>query len=328
METLEKGEGTVEHKHTISFGLRTVLVCLAVVGPGCKPKQNLVAEGPPSAVRAQFPLPIQFPIVVPVKFREVEYRFILDTGCSVTSFNGKHKNLLGDYVKTYTSSGALWQSTPMDAYTIPDDTTMQMGPIRIKGEVGAMDYASLGDWLTEYDGLLGIDVMGQFLVQFDFERGRLRLLNPDTPPDSDWGIPLDLEFIGGTPHLLVRLTDSISEHFMIDTGAPLIYLMQEKFGSLVREYDPATQYTIRPITKDTKDLSGAMMKTLRLGPLTYESIQIIEYPRSFLGMDFLRKHTSVTLDCLHRKLYLKPKPLDIPPSSSPDKPKAPDPNLL
>jgi hypothetical protein len=130
-------------------------------------------------VRAEFPLPDQFPIIVPVKFRDVEYRFILDTGCSVSSFNRKHRDLFGNHIKTLTSSGALWQSAPMDIYTIPEEAMMQLGPIRIKGEVGVMDYSTLGDWLTEYDGLLGIDVLGQFLVQFDFENpktiGELRL---------------------------------------------------------------------------------------------------------------------------------------------------------
>jgi hypothetical protein len=133
-----------------------------------------------------------------------------------------------------------------------------MGPIRIKGEVGAMDYSTLGDWLTEYDGLLGIDVMGQFLVQFDFENGLLRFLGPEIPPQADWGIPFELDPLGGTPHLRVQLTDSISEQFMIDTGAPLIYLAQGKFELLVR--DLIRRRNTRRRSKGTKDLSGLHRK--------------------------------------------------------------------
>lgn len=310
----------------IHTGLRAALVCLILFEPGCKPKEVLVPVKPASALPAEFPLPDRFPIVVPLKFRDVEYRFILDTGCSVTSFNRKHRDLLGDYIKTYTSSGALWQKTPVDAHAIPEDATMQLGPIRIKGEVGVMDYSALGDWLGRYDGLVGIDVMGQFLVQFDFEKGLLRFLRSDTRPDPDWGEPFDLEFSGGTPHLRVRLTDSISELFMIDTGSTRITLNQDKFESLVHEFDPATKYTKRPITLDTKDLSGATMKTLRLGPLTYDTVLIVEYPRSFLGMEFLRKHSMVTLDCQGRKLFLKLKCSDPPPSSELGKPTVSDSN--
>jgi predicted aspartyl protease len=127
--------------------------------------------------------------------------------------------------------------------------------------------------------------------------------------------------------LPVQLTDSISEQFMIDTGASRINLNQEKFESLVHQFDPATKYAKRPITLDTKDLSGAMMNKFRLGPLTYDSIQIVEYPRSFLGMEFFRKHSLVTLDCLHRKLYLKQRPPGPPPSANPAKPQVPDAKL-
>ncbi len=296
-------------------GRYIILTCMLFAVPTCEREKGPVPSRLPSPVRAQFPLTNGFPVVVPMKFGDVEYRFIFDTGCSITSFNEKHKNLLGAYVKSYTSTGALLQTTPVDAFAIPDEAMMQLGPIRIKGQVGAMDYTVLGAWLNEYDGLLGIDVIGQFIIQLDFEKQQLRFLDPNTPSIPDWGTPFDIQFFGGTPHLDVRLSPSISETFMIDTAAPLIYLAQEKFESLVREYDSNSSYTQRPITLETKDLAGALVKDLHLGPLAYDRLQIVEYPRSFLGMDFLRKHTMVTLDCARRKLYLK-KPTPEPPSPS------------
>lgn len=331
MNTCGNNEGNTirndnQSRQTFSNGIRAALVCLILFEPGCKPKEVLVPVKPASALPAEFPLPDRFPIVVPMKFRDVEYHFMLDTGCSLTSFNPKHRDLLGDYIKTYTTSGFLWQKIPVDAHAIPEEATMQLGPIRIKGEVGVMDYSALGDWLARYDGLVGIDIMGQFLVQFDFEKELLRFLRSDTRPDPNWGEPFDLELSGGTPHLRVRLTDSISEQFMIDTGAPLIYLTQEKFESLVREQDPSTSYVRRPITQDSKDLAGAIIRKVSLEPLIYDSIRIVESPRSFLGMEFLRRHSLVTLDCQGRKLYLKLKCSDPTPPSGLGKPPVSDSN--
>jgi hypothetical protein len=292
------------------------LMALTVIGPNAaaqdsRPAEAVVtepvADKMPSSNRAEFPLPDGFPVVVPVGLRGTEYQFVFDTGCTVTSVNQKHKGLFGRYIKSYNSSGSIWQNTRMDVYAIPDGAALELGPLQIKGEMGAMDYSALGDWLTKYDGLVGIDFMEQFIVQFDFEAKRLRLLNRDTKPSPEWATPLEIDLVGGTPHLEVRLTDSISERFMIDSGSPFNYLDQVKFEALMHHFDSATTYKKQQITRETKDFAGILMKEFRLGPLTYDKLRIVEYPRSFLGMEFLRRHTVVMLDCSHRRLYLKKK---------------------
>ncbi|UCG48475.1 MAG: hypothetical protein JSU94_01615 [Phycisphaerales bacterium] len=302
--------------------------------PSCKERQAPVpADDEVPTVRAEFPIAEEFPIVLPAQLDKTECRFILDTGCSVTSFNDTFKDRLGKYIETQTSSGSMWQKVAIDIYEIPRNPGLIVGPFKLVGKVGVTDYANFGAWVDEYDGLLGIDFMKPFIVQLDFEDNLLLLVKGDTEPAPEWGAPFDLQFDGGTPHLQVRLTETVSELFMIDTASRRTYLIQGKFERLLHELRPDRPYVKREITADTKVVSGVVLKDFRLGPLTYERLRITEYPRSFLGMDFLRKHSLVTFDFSRKKLYLKkhasssPAPADlqyhspsIPPVNSPDTP--------
>ena len=321
------------------YGISTrfVLACLVIFAPGCKHRQAPVPADEAPAVRAEFPISEKFPIVLPARLDNAECRFILDTGCSVTSFNDTFKDRLGKYLETQTSSGAMWQKVPIDFHEIPRDSGLKIGPFNLVGKVGVTDYGNFGAWVDEYDGLLGIDFMEQFIVRLDFEDNLLLFLKPDAEPAAEWGAPFDLQLDGGTPHLAVQLTETISELFMIDTAAPRIHLTQDKFERLIHELHGDTDYVRRQITADTKNLSGVVLKDFRLGPLTYERLRITEYPRSFLGMEFLRKYAVVTFDFPRKKLYLKKEAPQSPASSSqpprhgdrwtaPEGRHAPDPN--
>jgi hypothetical protein len=283
----------------------TALFCLPLLVSCGEQKGAPARKTTSSPIRAEFPFPDQFPVVVPVWFNGTKYRFVLDTGCAVTSFSLKHRRLLGSRTRTHQSSGSLGQTVPVDMFAIPDGASMVLGSIQIKGEVGIIDYSTLGRWLADYDGLLGMDVIGSFILQFDCDKNLLRFLDPNTPPLSDWGIPFDLQISGGTPHLEMRLTPSISERFMIDTAARHIYLAQDKFEALIRELAPTANYTKQTIDSATTNLSGVVLKRFRLGTLSYEHLPLVEYPRCFLGIGFIRMHDLVTLDYRRQKLYLK-----------------------
>ncbi len=273
--------------------------------PGCKKGQAPVPADAAPTVRAEFPMSEKFPIVLPAQLGKTECRFVLDTGCSVTSFNDTFKDRLGKYLETQTSSGSMWQKVPIDFHDLPKNPGLKIGPFDLAGKVGVTDYANFGAWLDEYDGLLGIDFMQQFIVQLDFEDNLVLFLRGDVEPAPEWGAPFDMRFDVGTPHLQVQLTETISELFMIDTGSRRTFLIQDKFERLIHELRPDRPYAKREITADTKVLSGVILKDFRLGPLTYERLEVAENPRSLLGMDFLRDHALVTFDFPRKKLYLK-----------------------
>lgn len=286
---------------------KTGLLFLLCLLTGCGDNAAPPPVKSDSPVQASFEITEGFPVIVPLQLDGIDYSFIFDTGCSVTSFNIKHKDKLGKYLESQTSTGANWQKIPIDFHEITAGHKFKMGDINLVGKVGLMDYNHFGDWVEKHDGLLGIDILENFIVQLDFENNRLLLLKPDTNPAVEWGTPFDLEFSGGTPHLHVRLTENVSELFMIDTAAAMVYLTQDKFEKLFHELHPDAKYTKRPITPETRSLKQVTIKDFKLGDIVYEKFHVTENARSFLGMDFLREHKLVTLDLKNNKLYLNKK---------------------
>jgi len=278
-------------------------ILTAAVNCGCREEKKPVSK---PQMRAEFELGEGFPIEVPMHFKGSEYRFVFDTGCGLTSFNSIHKDMMGPHVRSETATGSLKQNISLDYHELENDANFGIGRINIAGRVGVSDYSQFGQWMEEYDGLLGMDALSHFIVQMDFIEGTLRIFDPGLQDPCDWGYPFELHFSGGTPHLGVELPGGIMESFMIDTGAPRCYLKQDLFEKLLHHFRPNAEYTPREITHDTDSLTGVPLKDFHLGPMVYEEILICEYPRSFLGMEFLRKHALVTFDFPDSKMYLKP----------------------
>ena len=162
--------------------------------------------------------------LVPVRIRDKDYNFWLDTGSSMTMLASdvardlKIVPLVPDTLEVVTSTGRvkahpslvaeleIGQVLVRNAPTmVVDESLMQMreaNPIESNGRV-------------KIDGIIGFDVIRQLDLDVDYEKSRVRVRNPArSRRESDRNM-----FWVGLP--VVRLTseDGIPVHFGLDTGA-------------------------------------------------------------------------------------------------------------
>lgn len=167
-----------------------------------------------SLVIEEFDIPTDGDVMtVPVKASDKEYRFMLDTGCDVTLFDTALKPLLGPPLEKRSFKTPL-DSGETEVFMFPK---IQMGrmPIAVNGRVACMQ---LGDFRKvagqEIFGWLGMDVLSQYVVRLDFDRGKLTFLR-GVGREEGVRIPLLHRRV---PIVHLRLQGMRPLQFMIDTG--------------------------------------------------------------------------------------------------------------
>jgi tetratricopeptide (TPR) repeat protein len=151
-------------------------------------------------------------------------RLLIDTGASGITLNrnGADKNEL-EQLGSFKTHGLGDQGGRLSHAGIAE--TCEFGPVHYKNCV--VDIIEGKDFLGR-DGLVGLDFFSDFLVELDFEKGKLRLSPHPKRPPNEQGYDRTIT-AGFTPvfrhghYLLIptRVNESEEGLFLIDTGASI-----------------------------------------------------------------------------------------------------------
>ena len=245
------------------------------------------------------------PILLPVTLKGKRYSFMLDTGCSHTVFDSSFKNVLGKAKKTekgFTTGG------PMD-FELFDAPKAFLGPFNLQdcGEVFCMDFEMLSLVAGEkVSGMIGMNFLKNYVVQMDFDKGKLLFLKPATTKSPDWGQAFEIEYYPiGTPFISGIILNDIKVDFIIDTGdngtGILRYFIFEK---IVSGNQIKTSNTLAETAAGTVRFRSARIDSLSIGSFEYQDLIFDEGNWNQLGLSFFSRHL-VTFDFPNNRIYLK-----------------------
>jgi len=68
-------------------------------------------------------------------------------------------------------------------------------------------------------GVLGMNFLKNYMVQIDFDKGRLLFFKPADSSDPNWGEELGISYSSlGTPYITGTVIGNVGVDFLIDTG--------------------------------------------------------------------------------------------------------------
>jgi len=245
------------------------------------------------------------PMLLPVRFKGKEYLFVLDTGLSHMVFDSSFKNVLGKAKKTekgFTAGG------PMD-FELFDAPKAFLGPFNLKdcGGVFCIDLNMLSLIAgRKVSGVIGMNFLKNYVVQMDFDKGKLLFLKPATTKNPDWGQAFEIEYYPiGIPFISGIILNDIKVDFMIDTGNNgTVILRYFIFEKIVSGNQIKTSNTLAETAAGTVRCRSARMGNLSIGSFEYQGLIFDEGNFNALGLSFFSRHL-VTFDFPNNRIYLK-----------------------
>lgn len=156
-------------------------------------------------------------IFVPVVIKNKVYRFIIDTGASVSILNTSLKNELHLQEKN--------ELVDISTFSLIY-TTLSFKPLeKVKFKLGGKTFSHTFYYNSEkgaddtFDGLLGMDILNQFNWFFAVKDNEIRFSKQKFEVDGQNQLKLNYESReGGTPNFNIHIDDTISAKVLFDTG--------------------------------------------------------------------------------------------------------------
>ncbi len=244
-------------------------------------------------------------ILLPVRFKEKEYWFVLDTGSSHTVFDVSFRHELGTATRIVETQTAA-NSIIVELFDAPEAF---LGPLNLQdcGEVSCFDLTILSSVLGRpVTGIIGMSFLRDYIVQINFDEGILSFIQPMGADKSDWGRVLEMNCeLAGCPRITGRILDRIDVDFLIDTGANATGFLEIKmFDKVLTDTAPKTSSVFTQTLSGIRRCREIRIDGLSIGPLKYHDLIITEGSESRLGFSFLSRHV-VTFDFPSSKIYFR-----------------------
>ncbi|MHC4584016.1 MAG: aspartyl protease family protein [Planctomycetota bacterium] len=255
---------------------------------------------------AKFPIaPKPDLIFLPVRFKEKEYWFVLDTGSSLTVFDASFRHELGAATKIVETQTAA-NSIIVELFDAPEAF---LGPLNLQdcGEVACFDLRLLSSVLGRpISGIIGMNFLREYTIQINFDEGILSFIQPMGADKSDWGRGLAMNCdLAGCPRITGRILDQINIDFLIDTGANASgYLEHKIFRKILTDTGSKTSKVLVQTASGIQKLRETRIEDLSVGSLKYQNLIFSESKGSRLGLSFLTRHI-VTFDFPNSRIYFK-----------------------
>jgi hypothetical protein len=257
----------------------------------------------PALVLARFPISKDGDwLLVPVTLDGKTYSFVVDTASTISMFDRSIN--LGPVRET---SSAMTTGEPIE---IPlhdwPDAFLGKSPLRCASRVGRMDLQKLREVSgCAVHGLLGMDVLSQYIVHICFERGELLLLK-EAPPDAGQSYFLSFNTMKHPQVTLEMAGDA--EDFVLDTG----FMSHTDAAIRTELFDQMLERGILTLHGTTQAESAAGTRTTRLargkqltlGQFTFAAPMYKEGRTNYFSLYFL-SHFTVTLDFPRARMYLR-----------------------
>lgn len=244
-------------------------------------------------------------ILLPVRFKEKEYLFLLETGASITMFDISFRDKLGDAKRVAIMETA---GNPM-MVKLFDAPEAFLGSLNLQdcGEVTCVDL----EMLTLIDGrkisgVIGMSFLKKYTVQIDFDEGILLFIQPTKFQNSAWGEGLAINYNSlGCPYILGDIRGGIKVNFLIDTGANITGNLESKiFRDLLKDRQVKTYEGIAQTASGAVREMSMRTSVLSIGSSKYQGLIFDESNESRLELRFLSRHI-VTFDFPNSKIYFK-----------------------
>jgi len=245
------------------------------------------------------------PILLPVTFEGKEYLFVLDTGCSHTSFDTSLRHELGDVKKV---ERGLTAGNPI-MVEVFDAPEVFLGPLNLQdsGQVSCFDLKmpSLING-RKISGIIGMNFLRKYVLQIDFDKGMLSFLQPPQKQHSRWGNELSISYNPlGIPQITANILDGIKVDFDIDTaGNSTGGLNSNIFKQILSEKELKTSEILFATASGVIRSREARISNLSVESFEYQELIFSEANWSYLGLSFLSRHI-VTFDFPNSRMYLE-----------------------
>ena len=266
-------------------------------------------------------------IILPVTFQGEEYQFVLDTGSTNTIFDDSFKDKLGKrFLWPKKASLAHGKKAKVEYFHAQD---AYLGPLNLKVSplIGVLDL-DLVPGVEEnrnFQGVIGIDFLRQYIVQIDFDNGKVTFFRGKKDTDifsflrpkeenkhSEWGEPINLKtklFSGLRYYIKGRLLDNTSADFLIDSGWCSPGTLQSRLFKKVNSNLAVgtilgTIYRSQSTTPVKTNIGYKVIERFSIGSFEYKNNIFQKSNDSRLGLPFLSRHL-VTFDFPNHKMYLK-----------------------
>lgn len=288
--------------------LKAVLAFCTLFLAGCygaEPK-NSFEESTGPKILAEFTIARgERPIFLPVTFKGKEYLFVLDTGCSHTTFDTSFRHQLGDAKKIgkgLTAGGPVMS----ELFHAPEAF---IGPLDMQdcGEVSCSDFKMVSLVSGEkISGVIGMNFLKRYVIQIDFDEGILSFLKSTEHRNANWGKELAINFHSmGIPQIKGKILSDVTADFFIDTGCNSTGDLAGKlFKEVISKRKAKTSEALAITTAGIIRQRLARIGDLSIGLFDYQDLIFSEGIFSCLGLSFLSRHI-VTFDFPNSKIYLK-----------------------
>lgn len=288
--------------------------CVTVLGAGLLLAIWLSpAQGEESALAPASPLLAEFDVaregdvlLVPVEIGQHRLRFMVSTNTFFTVFDARLQEKLGlpsGLTATNTSEG-LRQVAHIES------PAGRVGPLELpkSRRVVYYDLTFLRE-VTGYeiDGVLGIDFLRDYVVQVDFDHGRLRFFS-EVPDDAGRSRPLMYCGERKLPQVVVNLKDVGPTLFSVNIGSIVRIGLEPELFETVRRQNELTIVSEAQLKNElgaVRRMQLAVLPELKVAGRVMQNVVISDSPANVLGLDFLVRY-NLTFDFANDQWYLKP----------------------
>lgn len=292
----------------MAVGGRTITMLLVILmGVGC------AERGDSDPVLAELPMLYAEQagdsapwMVVPLTIGGREYRFVLDTCCSSTTFDRSLRSVLGATVGTTLSDRNLRDATvQVERCKVPKD--FHIGRIELTGVVECLDLAAVEGRETPYphDGIIGMDVLDGKVLDLDLVNRRVRLLQAESTGESSDGDRREAIALSRDRHrfavVKARLAGDTEESFLLDTGMLGANWLGEALFDQIKDR-PGVRFV------QGRNVEMIVVDQVRIGDRVLPDMTFVRGTRSILGTALLARVGTLTLDLQNDRLDLALRP--------------------
>jgi hypothetical protein len=237
-----------------------------------------------------------------------ELSFVVDTGAPQTILDRSLEPRLGKRLGTKKLRYSFYQNTSGGIYAAPH-LYLCNTPLLTDDRILTDDLHQKIS--TGVDGILGMDCLRHYCIQFDFASRKMRFLDPGSQSNENWGKAFPLTILFGCVFTRMDFFGQGSVYARLDTGfigGVDVSVSPRQFRNVVKRQTPVEMVTPEGQTMQTACV-GCFEKAA-FGGETYTNFAIAKWSsvslsaRTLIGLQFLGRHC-VTFDFPKRMLYLK-----------------------
>lgn len=245
-------------------------------------------------------------LMLPVVINQREYPFLVSTGLVTTVIDNRLRTKLE--LTKLEPRGPAGRGGLGRARFGGLSAALGSIPLEFPDGIEAGDFDAMRDKLDlECSGELGMDVFRRYVVQIDFDEGKLRLLSsvPAGAGESLRITPMGAE--GGAPLISVTIPGIPAEKFIVHTSraANSLELSNELFSRLEEKEKLTVLDQDKGVTRSAGvNYQSGRLHAVQIGKARHDDLFVNTGEQNAVGLAYLARYV-VTLDFPRNRLYWK-----------------------